>query len=95
MKDKLFEWYPIGRDILLSEIIETVLLQINSSRKSTRGITSSIKKKEKQVATHLLNALYLSYFSIPKMAVAIKMAAKRVIAGTHTGIRMSARLMML
>ena len=83
MKDKLFEWYPIGRDILLSEIIETVLLQINSSRKSTRGITSSIKKKEKQVATHLLNALYLSYFSIPKMAVAIKMTAKSYSRDTY------------
>ena len=83
MKDKLFEWYPIGRDMLLSEVIETVLLQINSSRKSTRGITSSIKKKEKQVATHLLNALYLSYFSIPKMAVAIKMTAKSYSRDTY------------
>jgi len=83
MKDKLFEWYPIGRDILLSEIIETVLLQINSSRKSTRGITSSIKKKEKHVSTHLLNALYLSYFSIPKMAVAIKMTAKSYSRDTY------------
>ena len=76
MKDRLFEWYPIGKDALFNDLIKVVLSQIESTRKSTRGVTSSIKMKERKITTHLLNALYLSYFSFPRIAVAVKLTAK-------------------
>lgn len=59
MKDKLFEWYPVSRDKLLDEIIEQVVYQIDSSRKTTRGVTKETRLNERSIAVHLVNALYL------------------------------------
>ena len=76
MKDKLFEWYPVSRDKLLDEIIEQVVYQIDSSRKTTRGVTKETRLNERSIALHLVNALYLSYFSFPKNLVSINLRAK-------------------
>ena len=43
MNDKLFEWYPVSRDKLLDEIIKQVVYQIDSSRKTTRGVTKETR----------------------------------------------------
>ena len=81
--DKQFNWYPIGNDSLLNKVIDITLLQINSLRKSSRGISSKIKKDEKQITRHLVNALYLSYFSMPKVPVSINMTAKSYSRSTY------------
>lgn len=76
MNDKLFEWYPFSKDKLLDEIIEQVVYQIDSSRKTTRGVTKETRLNERSIAVHLVNALYLSYFSFPKNLVSINLRAK-------------------
>lgn len=81
--DKQFNWYPVGNDSLLNKVIDITLLQISSLRKSSRGISSKIKKDERQITRHLINALYLSYFSIPKVPVSINMTAKSYSRSTY------------
>lgn len=76
MNDKLFEWYPVSKDKLLDEIIEQIVYQINTSRKTTRGVTKETRLNERSIAVHLINALYLSYFSFPKNLVSINLTAQ-------------------
>ena len=76
MNAKLFEWYPVSRDKLLDEIIEQVVYQIDSSRETTRGVTKESRLNERRIAIHLVNALYLSYFSFPKNLVSINLTAQ-------------------
>ncbi len=76
MNDKLFDWYPISKDNLLDKIIEKVFSQIESSRKTTKGVTTDTRLNERNITIHLVNALYLSHFSFPKNLVSINLTAK-------------------
>ena len=76
MNDKLFDWYPISKDNLLDKIIEQVVSKIESSRKTTKGVTTDTRLNERNITIHLVNALYLSHFSFPKNLVSINLTAK-------------------
>ena len=72
MFDRLFEWHPIGQDKILDNLVKNITDKIENSRKSLKSITRETRKNEKKIATHLINALYISNFSFPASAVSIK-----------------------
>ena len=76
INDKHFDWYPISKDNLLDKIIEKVVSQIESLRKTTKGVTTDTRLNERNITIHLVNALYLSHFSFPKNLVSINLTAK-------------------
>tara|TARA_B100002003_G_scaffold243742_1_gene268660 strand:+ start:31 stop:1491 length:1461 start_codon:yes stop_codon:yes gene_type:complete len=76
MFDILFEWHPIGQDKILDNLVKNITDKIENSRKSLKSITRETRKNEKKIATHLINALYISNFSFPASAVSINLTAK-------------------
>mgnify|MGYP006208513447 CR=1 FL=1 len=76
MLDRLFEWHPIGQDKILDNLVKNITDKIENSRKSLKNITKETRENENKIATHLINALYISNFSFPASAVSINLTAK-------------------
>lgn len=71
MKSVLFFNYQSSNDKFLKEVNDIVINKIKSNRKTTKGLTEAILKKETQIIKLIIDALYQAYFSIPKVLIAV------------------------
>ena len=71
MKSDFFFNYQSSNDKFLKEVNDIVINKIKSNRKTKKGLTEAILKKETQTIKLIVDALYQAYFSIPKVLVAI------------------------
>ena len=81
-----FGFYPKANDKLLSDLEKELHYNLELSRRSRRGITKDIISDEKILIKILFNALYLSYFSIPKEEVSVPLTAQYY-SGAKIGYR--------
>ena len=82
----LFSFYPKANDNLFSDLEKELHNKLELSRRSRRGITKDIISDEKILIKILFNALYLSYFSIPKEEVSVPLTAQYY-SGAKIGYR--------
>ena len=82
----LFSFYPKANDNLLFDLEKELHNKLELSRRSRRGITKDIISDEKILIKILSNALYLSYFSIPKEEVSVPLTAQYY-SGAKIGYR--------
>ena len=64
-----FDWYPVINEAFIHHLVDELIANIENFRKSSRGLNSNqlLKRTEetKQIAKHVISALYISFVSIP------------------------------
>ena len=74
--DKNLDNLPTSKDRLLDEIIKEIAQHIEQNRPSGRGVDKKTRHDEYLIASKIIDALYLGYFSIPKTWVSLSLRAK-------------------
>ena len=74
----------VSNDELLDEIIDEVLGELKNNRKNK--LNKTYEKSEETITRKIINALYQSYFSIPKSWVSLSLRAKHY-SGTGLSYR--------
>ena len=74
--DKNLDNLPTSEDKLLDEIIKEITQHIEQNRPSGRGVDKKTRHNEYLIASKIIDALYLGYFSIPQTWVSLSLRAK-------------------
>lgn len=91
MKSEFLKYSLSSNDSNLNELIEEIMPLLDSFRETKKKINSEYLKKDKYVLKRILNALYQSYYSIPKTKVAISLTAQHY-SGTELNYRSIKRI---
>ena len=74
--DKNLDNLPTSKDKLLDEIIKEIAQHIEQNRPSGRGVDKKTRHDEYLIASKIIDALYLGYYSIPQTWVSLSLRAK-------------------
>ena len=74
--DKNLDNLPVSKDRLLDEIIKEITQHIEQNRPSRRGVDKKTRHDEYLIASKIIDALYLGYYSIPQTWVSLSLRAK-------------------
>lgn len=80
-----------SNDNQLDDLIEEIMPLLDISRETKKRVNSEYLKKDRYVLKRILNALYQSYYSIPKSKVAISLTAQHY-SGTELNYRSIKRI---
>jgi hypothetical protein len=80
-----------SNDNQLDDLIEEIIPLLDIFRETKKRVNSEYLKKDRYVLKRILNALYQSYYSIPKSKVAISLTAQHY-SGTELNYRSIKRI---
>lgn len=91
MQSEFLKYSLNSNDNHLDELIKEIIPLLNSFRETKKKVNSAYLDKDKYILRRILNALYQSYYSIPKTKVALSLTAQHY-SGTEFSYRSIKRI---